>query len=472
MLWLSLYLPQLPLEVYTRAHAGSVPLAVYETREQRRWVRNCNSAARARGIKAGMGLNAALSICHELRARGRDTGAEHQALEGIAQWAGQFTPLISLRPPRAVLLEIEGSLKLFGGVEALRSSVAAGLRALGYQARTAVAPTPLGAWLLCRAGRESLIQSRDELARQLSDLPVEALDGHAVDIPALRGMGLRRIGECLRLPRQGLARRLGPALLQNLDRALGHCPDPRTPYEPPVRFEHHLHLPREAGDAENLLFAAHRLLLELAGFLRARGQGALGFELLLEYSKRPRGSLGLNLVHPSRDAAHMLSLLRERLAHEALPDTVQAIGLRTRALSALAHCDGDLFNAGTAEETQWPQLLERLYSRLGTEAVQGLRLHADHRPEYAWRYCKPGECAKTGAAPPRPLWLLETPRPLKGLDAVRRLLAGPERIESGWWDERIVLRDYFVAEGPNRERLWIFRERREPHQWFLHGVFA
>ena len=34
-------------------------------------------------------------------------------LEAIAAWACQFTPRVSLEPPQALLLEVEGSLRLF-----------------------------------------------------------------------------------------------------------------------------------------------------------------------------------------------------------------------------------------------------------------------------------------------------------------------------------------------------------------------
>ena len=55
------------------------------------------------------------------------------------------------------------------------------------------------------------------------------------------------------------------------------------------------------------------------------------------------------------------------------------------------------------------------------------------------------------------------------------LLAGPERIESGWWDGKDAKRDYFVAQNPEQSLLWIFRDR--PAQsaagsWYLHGIFG
>jgi protein ImuB len=77
------------------------------------------------------------------------------------------------------------------------------------------------------------------------------------------------------------------------------------------------------------------------------------------------------------------------------------------------------------------------------------------------------------------LWLLAAPQPLREIAArphyhqnALALVAGPERIESGWWDDDDVKRDYFVAQTPDHATLWIYRERRAPGGWYLHGVFS
>jgi len=56
-------------------------------------------------------------------------------------------------------------------------------------------------------------------------------------------------------------------------------------------------------------------------------------------------------------------------------------------------------------------------------------------------------------------------------DGPLTLLAGPERIESGWWDEDDIARDYFVARTSTDSLIWIYRERAGGG-WYLHGLFA
>jgi protein ImuB len=110
--------------------------------------------------------------------------------------------------------------------------------------------------------------------------------------------------------------------------------------------------------------------------------------------------------------------------------------------------------------------------------VQGLALAADHRPERSWRWCAPGERGAGIPRADRPLWLLPEPRPLPLRDG-RPWLDGPldlgaerERIDTGWWDGFEVARDYFVATGPQGERLWIYRELKGRRDWYLHGLFG
>jgi len=83
-----------------------------------------------------------------------------------------------------------------------------------------------------------------------------------------------------------------------------------------------------------------------------------------------------------------------------------------------------------------------------------------------------------------PLWLWRQPLPLREqasrpwLDGTPlQLLAGPERIESGWWDGDLAARDYFIARAHDGALVWVFRARlplsgTEGTGWFLQGRFA
>ncbi len=280
----------------------------------------------------------------------------------------------------------------------------------------------------------------------------------------LRSIGVRTLGELLALPREELARRCGPGLIDEMDRAMGSLPEGRLFFTPPARFAARLELPAPVSHAEGLLFAAHRLLVQLEGLLAARQAGVRGFKIFLGNQ-----CVEIGLASPARDAERLSRLLRERLATIALMRPVETIGLEAGDFVPLAERTAGMFGDVLGEAEDWARLLERLEMRLGRGAVHGLAVYPDHRPEFAWRRVEPGEWEprEFKQPGPRPLWLLETPRRLA--EEEFRLLAGPERIEAGWWDGDEAKRDYFIAECQGFSMAWIYRESGE---WFLHGLFA
>jgi protein ImuB len=326
----------------------------------------------------------------------------------------------------------------------------------------------------------------------------------------LTDLGLHCIGDCLRMPRDGLARRFGPRLLLALDQALGKAADARQAFVPPSRFASRLLLPAPVNNCEALLFGIHRLLLELAGFLQARAAGIQRLHVQLLHPKGAPTPVTLKLVTASRDAGYLRELLKVQLEDLQLSQPVEEVLLHTDHIQSLPaqhqslFGDHDLPATGEAKveptrTAEWLarqsltpahqyQLVERLRARLGEDAVRGLCLVAEHRPERTYRWYRASEpgardlrLTRKGARPyfgVRPLWLLIEPLPLKvvhghpWLQGKLRLQPGPERIESGWWDGQGIRRDYFVAHNPKGSRFWIFRERHSSCRWFLHGIFA
>jgi protein ImuB len=379
-----------------------------------------------------------------------------ESFERIAAWACQFTPKVSLEPPRGLLLEVAGSLRRFGGSHGLLEKLRAGLAATGFEAAHALAPTARAALWLARSG-----------CRVLEEVPVEAACS-AQTLEFLRRIGVRTLGELFALPREGLAQRCGPALIDDLDRAAGSLPEGRVFFMPPAHFAARLELPAPVSHAEGVLFAARRLLLQFEGLLAARQAGVRNFDFILFFHKG-QNTVRIGLASAAREAERFARLLRERLAGVTLAQPVEAIALEAGDFVPLAECTAGMFGDALAEAEDWARLLERLEMRLGRGAVHGLAVYPDHRPEFAWRRVEPGEWEprEFRHPGPRPLWLLETPRRLG--EEEFQLLAGPERIEAGWWDGDDAKRDYFIAQCQGFSLGWVYRESGE---WYLHGLFA
>lgn len=416
-------------------------------------------------------------------------------LERQARRAQEFTPRVSLAPPDAVLLELRGCLRLFGGAENLQRILRGAFPA---PCQLAFAPTSLAALVFARCGVEARIHDVALLTRPLAPLPLTALRWPAEVLQRLAAVGVRTIGAALRLPRAGFARRFGPQTLTTLDRLVGRQGDPHQGYVAPERYRRRCDPDLELTDQAGVLALLAPLFDELECFLRARQRGITRLVLQLTHRHHAPTRHVLRLAAPALQARQFLRLLELQLGRTGLPAPVRRCELRSGPLVEAALDSAALWHPGEhgggGAVAQSPSFLEQLRARLGEDAVAGIAMAAGHRPERlslpvpaspAMRPAK-GKGEGEGAsalAPPwgvgrRPLWLLAAPVALREEKAWpcrggRRLelLSGPERVETGWWDGEEVQRDYYHASDAGA-RLWIFRERRAPRGWYLHGFFS
>ena len=482
MLWTALEFPALPLQIVERAGISREPLVVAEGPTQRQVVACANEAARHAGIREGQGVAAARALATDLRAVERDPQAERAALVRLAAWAGQFTPMACV-DGQGIVLEIESTVRLFEGHAKLIAAIRRGIHDLGFRATVGIAPTPLAARLFARAEARGL-QVRSclalpDLRQRLDDLPLFLLDWPEKTLARLHDLGILRLRDAFELPAEGIARRFGPEIALSLDRLIGRIVDPREPHVPPARFKSRLELPAETESVQALLFPLRRMLAEFEGALRGRGAGALRLLISLEHLRKAPTRLELDFASPEREADFILAIARERLGRLVLAAPAIGLALRADALLPYVPREATWLPGAKEQSIDRERLIGRLTARLGRDRIFGIALADDHRPEKGVRLNFPDSRKMTPTPfPPRPTWLLQRPQRLitrdgnPGYQGDLELLAGPERIEAGWWDGEEVNRDYFVAANPRGETFWVFREHRDPQAWYLHGVFA
>jgi len=484
-LWFCVYLPDLPLEASGPLEQASA--VVEEQQGMHRVLLACPQAAAA-GIMPGQTANAALALLPTVRIEARSTLKEQQALEALATWLEQFSSVVCIAGPDVLLLEIAGSLRLYGGLLNLRRQIVAGLQQQGFGASLAIAPTPLAATWLARAGQRACIRDTANIATALRSLPLACLDWPRAVCDAIRGMGVTSVGDCLRLPREGFARRFGAQRLIELDRALGRLPDPRTAWRAPERFCADYEMTEEQGDREVLLAICHELLLSLERFLLTRQLGTQRLLFSFFHLRGPATQLSVGCVGPERLAGHWFELLKLRFERMTLPEPVIAVRLYGGRNQAVHTESGRLAFHGKAGGQRlgysMSQLAERLAARIGKQSVHGVTTVAEHRPQRAWCLQSVlGEKARTTLAAlchslRRPLWMLPEPTPLPAEQGIPlhqgrlTLLEGPERLETGWWDEDGIARDYYTAVNPRGMRLWVYQNRNRTANWYLHGFFG
>jgi protein ImuB len=392
----------------------------------------------------------------------------------LAAWAKSLTPTVSIEAPESLLLEVAGSLKLFGSLDAIEGKLRAELTRRYRDFRFCAAPTATGALWLARAARADVLLWR-ELAGSLSALPLAVTRWPPEARALLDGLGLRTVGDCARLPRDGFARRVGRSYLHELDRAFGRSIDLRVEFETPQAWSSTADLGEESVDCAIFIEAVEQLLDELCEELDRRQAAIAELELAFEHLHRPPTIERFDLREPVSDRDRLLQLIEDRLERSALPVPAVALRLVSGVFRPLERKNADLFETKPFAERAHA-LLERLQGRFGASAVHGLRAVGEHRPEKAW--AKAEQCVDRAArrqAPlpmieERPLWLLHKPVAIEERDSLE-VVSGPERIESGWWDEQDVARDYYTAKNCRGQKLWVFRDHRT-RSWFVHGLFG
>ncbi len=407
-------------------------------------------------------------------------------LQRLCLSAQQFTSMVSIELPNALLLEIRGSVKLFGSLQALHANIDAAWSRLALRAHSATAPATLAALWLARAGKEICIEDPGALAGALAHLPIGCTAWHADWLQRLRSMGVSRIGELQRLPRSGVSRRLSPAAVLDLDIALAKQAAPRRAFVPQYRFRERCDFETEIETVVYLQKASEPLIERCAAFLRERQAGIQAFELKLRHRLLPVTRVRFGLASVTSERRRLADVLEEKLNRLELAAPVRGMQFVSGALQPLSGNSLDAFAGlcGTGGDTA-SQLVERLRARLGETAVYGLCSIAEHRPEAAWQRVhalSPTPAVRAMQARlehdmPRPVWLMTEPEALSAADLQQLrqggliLEQGPERIESGWWDGKGVARDYYIARQPRGARWWVFQERRT-RCWYVHGVFA
>jgi protein ImuB len=418
-------------------------------------------------------------------------------------WALRFTPRVA-HVDEALLLELSGSLRLWGGKRALLQQLLQGQPELAAPdwAQGATSLIALGLLRQKMAGRAIPPQARQ--------LPLDTLTAAREHVETLARAGCRSWGDLEALPRGGVSRRFGAELLAALDSAMGLQPERYPWLTLPEVFDQKLELPALATSAPELMWSAGRLLTQLQVWLQARQLGVLAFELEWTLDlKRLDGvrlpsheQLVIRTAQPTQDMAHLRKLVGEHLDRASISAPANHLRLRSLATTAWAGASHSLLVEDHAKGDKLHQLVERLSARLGPEQVVVPQPNADHRPEHRQRWVPAQQhvteipAHKSRVKPPpadaiHPPWLLPQPlrlavqRDTPHYHGPLRLLTRPQRVEAGWWDEEgkgLALRDYFIARSEAVGLVWIYRERpaslaeseaqTAQARWFLQGLYA
>ncbi len=494
---LCLYFPALVIDRLQREDAvrQSRPFAVTREDKGHIYISAVNSLAANAGIAGGARLSDARTLLPDLETIPDDPASNARVKQRLIEWCGRYSPLVADDGFGGIVIDITGCAHLFGGEAELLKDIQTRIRVTGYRVRGSIADTLGAAWALARYGKR-LIATGAELPGALAPLPVEALRLPEEMIRDLRLLGLTSIVALQKIPRQALAIRFGPGVLQRLDQAFCQAEEPITPFHPPAPYRAGRTLAEPIGTTSAVEHVLLDLMKEICSRLQKGQAGARRMSLDCYRVDGTVVSCSVSTSKPLRSIAHLMRLFSEKL------ETVDAgFGIETLVLSVPgfdksepAQLNLPQFDQSLEDDEAVDELIDRLGMRLGFNEVCRFHIRESLLPEHAVEFQPVTAPAMPNAAWPesriRPVHLIhpsirievstilpdELPVQFRMGRSLRRIVRveGPERLTPEWWRQESFswdVRDYYRIEDELGGRFWIFREKKSPGEvhWFLCG---
>ncbi|MCA9191894.1 MAG: DNA polymerase Y family protein [Planctomycetales bacterium] len=424
---LCIWLPNWPIQRLQALtpELQSQPL-VLQSRDSRRGqiVAAANLLARQQGIRPQIRLSEATVLLPSVEIREYDAHEDLLRLRELAEAAQRFSPLVGLEQldkkiwaertlatPQAMLLDVTGIARFFGGEENLLQAISDWLANQHYFGYMAIASQIGSAWAaanyatrqknvvslnlssknenqpLLPASRGIILEKAEEGAL-LDQLPIACLRLEQETTEKLQRLGIHHAGQLSQLPRSGLATRLGEAMLDRWDQAYGRKKEALIVLQPSPEWSNEFAFEYPTEQLTTIEEVMRRLITQLTNKLRARGEGALRMICRLDLTEALPLVLQVGLFRPTIDAQHLcnllLSQLEQVLLRSPLAAPVSRLSLQLTLTTELIWRQAELFDDGEMQRaSEMAILIDNLSSRLGRQRVLSSRVIYEAQPELA-----------------------------------------------------------------------------------------
>lgn len=418
-------------------------------------------------------------------------------ITAVAQHCQHISDYISLDGDDALVLEVGRSLRYFGGLGRIRQNIASGIPAPLRHSDfvQAVAPSASAGLLMARSGLEAAISRPEDLRSRLGGIAVSAL---AIDLRVRRKLakcGLLYLRDIWRLPLSELRLRFGRGFSEYIEQCLGLRPEVRQRWQPATDYRARIDADHGLHSVQQVLSVCEQLVQQLESYLKQHHLCTDQLVFVMDHAAHHRQTITVNVREAERSAKLFLLLLETQLSTLTFDAEVYAVTLHVRQFTDFRPAGGSAHQGRPERRQHNSPLLDTLAARLGSQSVQRLRLQQDYCPEFAtcmvpYLTPLPEDNSVDGSSHPitssqHPCWLVQPPKalPIRNQKlyylSPLTLLRGPRRIETRWWQDQGIRRDYYVATNVQGHLLWIFQDLTHNTQalnrqsaWYLHGFFG
>jgi len=473
-----------------------VPFVLAVPQRGRMIITEVSAVAKGKGLSAGMIITDAKVALPEVQVYDDKLGLATKLLNNLAVWCIKYTPIAAVDSTDGLILDVSGCTHLWGSEEAYLKDILSKLKDIGYHVRAAMADTIGTAWAVSRYGRVKAIIKSGEQTEALMTLPPAALRIETNVAECLQKLGFYQIKSFMNMQRSSLRRRFGEQVLLKLDHALGYKEEIIKPVIPVEPYSERLSCLEPIQTASGIEIALQKLLEALCTRLQKESKGLRLATFKCYRVDNNVQQIKIRTNHPSHSTTHLFKLFETKIA------TIEpALGIELFTLEA-----SKIENMQSTQETFWTmnsslecrevaELLDNLESKFGNNIIHRYLPDEHHLSERSIKLAeslkeKPTTTWKTDK--PRPIQLLNNPQPIdvtapipdyppmnfRYKDKLHNVVKADtcERIESEWWIDKGLHRDYYIVEDEEGKRYWLFRlghynDNNKP-SWFIHGFFA
>lgn len=293
----------------------------------------------------------------------------------LVECARAFSPRVENTGTGAVVFDVEGLERLFGGYSEIAEKIQDEVRARGFEANIAVASNADAAACAARGfGGVTVIQRGTEAAR-LGDLPLQVFGLSAEILETLERWGIRTLGAFARLPVVQVSERLGQEGVALHKLAQGAGARPIVPHVEAMRFVEVMELDYDISTIEPLTFILSRMLDQICSRMKSRNLATHEVRLALGTHVRV-----LNLPLPVRNSRLLTKLFILDL--EAHPPGCAIQRVEVEAFPAKPRVvQNGLFVPLSPEPEKLELTLARLKAVVGEGNVGCAEILDTHRPD-------------------------------------------------------------------------------------------
>lgn len=357
-----------------------------------------------------------------------------------------------------------------------------------YDFKIATSLNPYVSELIClnsKRNTSTKVLEENKMLKKIQSLPVKMICESNETVASLERLGVKNIGQLIRLPKKGLRHRFEGVLIEKINQITSSDEVGLKKIITPVNVNKKKEFLDPILDKKILLYEIEKLLkklcLKLNEYYLETNQ--INITIFSDSRKNPSFNIIINLSGATNDPNKLYLLTKEKIDRSELFESVREIRLHSPKVSKVYEENKELFFIKKNSLNNISNFIDIIVTRVQRTSVVFFNNRSNYVPEQKFiRLPFTGNNNLTNnlqtderETEPGVIWLYENPILLEkkyGKPYYRGSLViheSLERIETNWWTDKPVKRDYYIADTVNHERIWIYLTPER--DWYLHGKF-